>query len=122
MRTKKGYAIIFGILLLLGCSKEKIENPPAPKVVSSQGIQTFTAKPARVLVLRRFPGNVAPKVTAFISSKSAGYLKEITVDEGDPVIKDQLLRFLVVVWIRTSEPSIECWCSGMACVDSIGII
>jgi RND family efflux transporter MFP subunit len=85
MKTAMKLLVIIAVLpfFISACgSKEK--QGPVGKTVSAQ---TITAGKEKVLLTRRFPGQVEAKNEIVLSSKISGAVTALFVEEGDQVIK-----------------------------------
>lgn len=89
MKIFKWLVPIFLVFFLSACGHRESETESSKgRTIKAELYKTSTEE---ISLLRELPGTVEAKVRAKLSSKVAGFLKEIRVEEGDRVKKGDLL-------------------------------
>ncbi|WP_250255153.1 efflux RND transporter periplasmic adaptor subunit [Chryseobacterium sp. Marseille-Q3244] len=83
---KKSCYILFILVILLSCSKKKLQKTP-----EIQSYQVLTLTPGEVTVYNDFPTSIQGQNVVEIKPMVSGYLQDIYVPEGASVTKGQLL-------------------------------
>ena len=91
MRTKPKTFILFLIVVMLlwACSKEA--PPPVERI---RAIKTITVEERADGQLRKYSGVVEPVDKSSLSFEVAGNVKDVNVDVGDEITKDQVIATL----------------------------
>ncbi|MBX6422376.1 efflux RND transporter periplasmic adaptor subunit [Thermosulfurimonas sp. F29] len=89
MRNPRWLVLALLFLGLLACKKEEgASRLPEGRTFSAR---IYTAVPRKAVLYREFPGTVESRQRARLSSKVAGFVREIPVREGDRVARGALL-------------------------------
>jgi len=89
MKIYKWLVPLVILVFLSGCGHRKAETE-GPQGRSLKA-ELYTTSRLKTSLFRQFPGTVEARVRAKLSSKVAGFLKEVRVEEGDRIKKGDLL-------------------------------